>query len=247
MFTNLVDVAQHSVKCGNNTRMSVAGKGTVKLVFHGTSFVVNDVYYVPALDNNLLSVGQLQEKGIVVLMPDSLCKLYHPDKGLIARTKMSENRMFILVKERSTASSQLVENCLHTSGLDSTYLWHQRYGHLSYKGLRTLSTKNMVEGLPELTTSKFTCTDCFTGKQHRNAVLKSSKWRASKVLELIHADICGPIEPTSNSGKRYILCFIDDFSRKGWAYLLVVKSEALQCFKKFKQMVEKNQKSLSNA
>lgn len=239
MFTNLVDVVQHSVKCGNNTRMSVAGKGSVKLVFNGTSFVVNDVYYVPDLDNNLLSVGQLQEKGVDVLMHNGLCKIYHPDKGLIACTKMSANRMFILLNERTTASTQLVENCLHTSSLDSTYLWHQRYGHLSYKGLRTLSAKGMVEGLPDLAASNFTCTDCFTGKQHRNIIPSSSKWRASSVLELIHADICGPIEPATNSGKRYILCFIDDFSRKSWAYLLVVKSEALQCFKKFKLLVEK--------
>ena len=59
------------------------------------------------------------------------------------------------------------------------------------------------------------------------------------MLELIHADICGPIDPISNSGKRYILCFIDDYSRKVWVYLLLEKSEALECFKSFKKMVEK--------
>lgn len=68
---------------------------------------------------------------------------------------------------------------------------------------------------------------------------KQSTWRASLVLELVHADICGPISPTSNGGKRYVLCFIDDFSRKAWAYLLCEKSEALYHFKNFKQMVEK--------
>jgi len=59
----------------------------------------------------------------------------------------------------------------------------------------------MVHGLPQLKDSKVTCTDCFAGKQHRNAVPKKNKWRASKVLELIHADICGPIDPYPIVGK----------------------------------------------
>jgi transposase InsO family protein len=68
---------------------------------------------------------------------------------------------------------------------------------------------------------------------------KHSIWRANQKLELIHADICGPISPESNSGKRYILCFIDDYSRKSWVFLLATKSEAFFYFKQFKAMVEK--------
>ena len=55
-------------------------------------------------------------------------------------------------------------------------------------------------------------------------------------LELIHTDICGPINPESFSGKRYFISFIDDYSRKTWAYFLKGKSKV---FKKFKVMVEK--------
>lgn len=58
------------------------------------------------------------------------------------------------------------------------------------------------------------------------------------MLELIHSDIYGPISPSSTSGLRYILCFIDDHSRKAWVYLLEKKSEAFNHFKIFKKMVE---------
>ncbi|CAN1750023.1 Retrovirus-related Pol polyprotein from transposon TNT 1-94, partial [Linum perenne] len=68
---------------------------------------------------------------------------------------------------------------------------------------------------------------------------KKSLWRASKQLQLIHSDICGPIKPTSSSNKRYILSFIDDFSRKTWVYFLHEKSETLVTFKNFKAFVEK--------
>lgn len=85
----------------------------------------------------------------------------------------------------------------------------------------------MVHGLPQLSTSSITCTDCIRGKQSRDPIPKQSTWRAPQKLELIHADICGPITPASNSNKRYILLFIDDYSRKAWVYFLMEKSEAL--------------------
>nr|GEZ66420.1 retrovirus-related Pol polyprotein from transposon TNT 1-94 [Tanacetum cinerariifolium] len=67
---------------------------------------------------------------------------------------------------------------------------------------------------------------------------KSSDWRANNTLELIHSDVCSPIKPVSRSGNRYILSFIDDFSRKGWVYLLKDKSEVFERFKLFKNKVE---------
>lgn len=83
------------------------------------------------------------------------------------------------------------------------------------------------------------CEDCMVGKQHRDPIPKQSTWRASRRLEWIHADICGPINPSSNGSKRYFITFIDDFSRKTWIYFLVEKSSALDIFKKFKVMTEK--------
>ena len=88
----------------------------------------------------------------------------------------------------------------------------------------------MVHGLPQLSASSVTCTDCINEKQHYDPIPKKSTWRVTQKLELIHADICGPITPTSNSNKRYILIFIDDYSRKAWVYFLVEKSEALKFF-----------------
>ena len=98
----------------------------------------------------------------------------------------------------------------------------------------------MVCGLPQLSGSSVTCTNCINRKQHHDPIPKKSTWRATQKLELIHADICGLITSTSNSNnKRYILIFIDDNSRKAWVYFLVEKSEALNSLKCFKTMVEK--------
>jgi len=58
-------------------------------------------------------------------------------------------------------------------------------------------------------------------------------------LELVHSDLCSPINPSSNEGKRYIITFIDDYSRKTWAYFLQEKSEAFIAFTNYKTLVEK--------
>ena len=148
---------------------------------------------------------------------------------------MSSNRMFMLL----VASQPQESTCFNTITEDSTQLWHCRYGHLGFIGLKTLQHKEMVHGLPQLKTPTKLCRDCLVGKQHRDSFPQKSKWRASHILQLVHVDICGPIKPISNSKKRYMITFIDDFSRKVWVYFLTEKSEAFVSLKNFKSLVEK--------
>lgn len=97
----------------------------------------------------------------------------------------------------------------------------------------------MVKGLPQIKSADGVCEVCNIGKQHREIISKRSKWRASEQLRLVHADLCGPISPTSHSGKRYMLVLIGDFSRKTWIYFLTEKGETFDMFKRFKSRVEK--------
>lgn len=196
---------------GHGSRLVVKGKGSVKLKIQGTIQIVTDVYYVPNLKNNLLSIGQLQEKGLKVIFEDNKCKVYHKEKGLIITSTMTRNRMFIITGHVFPLAL-LSEFCNKVEERDLGHLWHCRFGHLSDKGLRTLLHKDMVRGLPELQESSKVCDDCLKGKQHREVFPKESTWRASKVLELVHSDICGPITSESNSKKRYFITFIDDYS-----------------------------------
>ncbi|GAU24969.1 hypothetical protein TSUD_312040 [Trifolium subterraneum] len=221
-----------SVRLGNDAKMSVMGRGSVKLFILGKVHVISNVYYLPGLNTNLLSVGQLQQKNVTIIFKNDVCKAYHDEKGLIFSTPMSTNRMYIIT------APVLVPMCLQTSIEDNTQLWHLRYGHLSIKGLKLLSKKDMVKGLPALQDMDEKCIDCLNGKQQREAIPKQAKWRATTKLQLIHSDICGPINPSSNGGKRYFLTFTDDFSRKTWVYVLKEKSEAFEIFKIFKAMVE---------
>jgi transposase InsO family protein len=97
----------------------------------------------------------------------------------------------------------------------------------------------MVKGLPQIEAPSYLCEECVIAKQHRKSFPKESTWRANQVLQLVHSDIYGPMNPTSNSNKMYFITFTDDFSRKTWVYFLAEKSEAIEAFKRFKARVEK--------
>jgi hypothetical protein len=224
---------RETVKLGDDSRMAVKGKGNLKLNIEGIVQVITDVYFLPGLKNNLLSIGQLQKKDITIIFKNDQCKVYHASRGLIITSQKSANRMYVI---NATVISPM---CLQTTKESEAKLWHNRYAHLSFKGLSTLVKKEMVKGLPVLQESNETCSDCVIGKQHRDPIPKIANWRASEKLELVHSDICGPINPTSNGGNRYFITFTDDFSRKTWTYPIIEKSSAFEIFKKFKALVEK--------
>lgn len=230
-FTNLDEKSMHTVRLGNNSKMRVQGQGSVKVILDGRSHIIPYVYYVPDLNTNLLSLGQLQERKMVILIKEGSCKVYHEEWGLIISTTMTTNRMFIILAEPPEVS------CLQVSCNDPK-LWHKRFGHLNQQSLQNLSTKQMVVGLPQIEKVNEVCEVCTKGKQHRETFPKQVNWRATEKLQLVHTDLCGPIQPTTIGEKKYILCFIDDFSRKSWIYLLSAKSEAFEFFKSFKLMVE---------
>jgi hypothetical protein len=86
------------------------------------------------------------------------------------------------------------------SEMSSFRLWHFRFDHLNFDSLLKLKSQDMVKGLPTFKKENSKSGACILGKQKREAFPNSS-WRATKYLELIHSDICGPME-SSFSGCR---------------------------------------------
>ena len=78
MFSSLDKTFTHSVKLRNNIRMKVSRKGTIKLFLQENCYTIEEVYWTPELKNNILSVEQLQEKGVDVLFKNGIHTIYHP-------------------------------------------------------------------------------------------------------------------------------------------------------------------------
>ena len=94
------------------------------------------------MKNNLLSLGQLLEKGYIIHMNDCCLCIKDQKKTLIAKVQMTKNWMFLLNVQ--------VDNvmCLNANIKDSFGLWHMRYGHLNFGDLKLLSKQQLVKGLP---------------------------------------------------------------------------------------------------
>ena len=71
---------------------------------------------------------------------------------------------------------------------------------------------------------------CLLGKMTKSPFTEKGK-RASEVLELIHTDVCGPMNICAKYGYVYFKTFIDDLSRYGYIYLMKHKSESFEIFK----------------
>ncbi|KAA0032987.1 copia protein [Cucumis melo var. makuwa] len=63
-------------------------------------------------------------------------------------------------------------------GKDPNWIWHLRFGHLNFDGLRLLARKNMVKGLPYVKLPDQLCEGCLHGKQSRKSFPQESSWRA---------------------------------------------------------------------
>ena len=111
------------------------------------------------------------------------------DGCLFTQVQRYEGRLYLL-------KLSIVNQCLITTeDTVEDWLWHSRFGHLSFHTLKEMSSKKLVEGLPTINIPSQLCQNCVVRKHHRTPFLKMSSFRVTEPLELIHADICGPISP----------------------------------------------------
>eukprot|EP00253_Pinus_taeda_P030419 PITA_30419 len=211
----------------------------------GERKTIADVYYVPGMRCNLLSVGQLVQKGYNVFFVNDVCTIMDiaPSKRLIAEVKMTRNKMFPLriradLKNKNEIAA-VTQEAFQSVPKDENWLWHLRFGHLNFGGLNLLSRKGMVKGLPLIEKPDSLCEGCILGKQHRESFPSGKSIKAKAPLEIIHSDLCGPVQAASLVGSQYFLTFIDDFTRKTWVYFLKNKSEVFEKFRNFKALKTK--------
>ncbi|KAE8704478.1 hypothetical protein F3Y22_tig00110450pilonHSYRG00264 [Hibiscus syriacus] len=184
---------------------------------------------VVTTDNSRLPITHI---GHYVLFGPQDVKVYRDVK--ITETPTMEGRRLESIYVMS-AESAYVDR---TRKNETSDLWHMRLGHVSYSKLSVMVKKSMLKGLPQLDVRTDTvCAGCQYGKAHQ-LPYDESKFKAKEPLDLVHSDVFGPVKQQSISGMRYMVTFIDDFSRYVWVFFMKEKSDTFSKFKEFRDSAE---------
>nr|GEU77464.1 zinc finger, CCHC-type [Tanacetum cinerariifolium] len=140
---------------------------------------------------------------------------------------------------KNLVSSSVLNNCGYKQVIESNKFVLSKHGHVHFKRMQDMSKDGLILAI-DMDTEK--CKTCMLNKITKKPFqnVKSE----TKVLELIHSDLCDLHATPSLRNKKYFVTFINDASRFCYVYLLHSKDKVLDKFKVFKTKVELQQESL---
>lgn len=200
-FTDNYTEVNEKVTVANGQQMTAIGVGDgflkTKISTDKTRKIrVQNVLYVPELDNPLLSVKKLCQLGHTVEFKENRCTI--KDKNSVLGTGRIENNLFRISCVEST---NIVKQVNHN---DCLHLWHRRLGHRSPQAVKDLYRKRLADGIKISDCNEIMkCISCIKGKLTEKSFPKKSNSRTNKPLELIHTDVCGPMK-TETPGRKNI-------------------------------------------
>jgi len=242
------------VKGYNGVTSFASGYGSVRLTCplpdgKTETIILQDVVHLPGSFNHFAR-SQIMDKDVKVA-PVNHCGLnMYNCQGKLIATAPQLDGLFVLdrILDRAPVSTEYTDidndSCLlalkttgHASRHDAEkrMLWHRRLAHVGLKALGMLP--KVIADAPMMT-GKCDCESSIKCKLTRKPFPLNTTSRATEPLQLVHSVICGPLE-TAIGGGQYMLLFIDDVTRRTDEYILKYKSEALEKFKEWKALREK--------
>ncbi|GJY49669.1 zinc finger, CCHC-type containing protein [Tanacetum coccineum] len=198
-FRDINESVTGRVRFGDGSYVQIKGRGSILLGCRNQEQkIVSNVYYIPNLKSNILSLGQLTEIGCKVIMDGNKLTLYDKSKKLLMKVERSKNRLYSIRLQIDTPI------CLLANVDNQAWLCHARLGHLNFDDINKMTRKGLVEGIPRINHAGQICDACLLGKHSRTPFPNQAKFRSKNPLDLVYGDLCGPISPTTHSGKKLI-------------------------------------------
>ncbi|XP_048615803.1 uncharacterized protein LOC106453556 [Brassica napus] len=120
-FVTLDESITGKVRFGDDSRIDIRGKGSIQFVFKGgEKKILGNVYYIPGLKSNIVSLGQATEAGCEFRMKEDQLTMYDRVGKVMIRTTRTKNRLY---KVNLEVDSQ---DCLQITAKSESSTWtHQ--------------------------------------------------------------------------------------------------------------------------
>lgn len=124
------------VKFGDGSTVDIEGKGSITFKCkNGEERQLHEVYFIPTLHNNIISLGQLSESGNKVILEGEHLWIYEDTRRLLMKVKKSPNRLYKIFLEDSSPA------CLLSKVEEETWTWHSRLGHANFQAIISCQTR----------------------------------------------------------------------------------------------------------
>jgi hypothetical protein len=122
-----------------------------------------------------------------------------------------------------------LDRCL-IANINMGWLWHRRLAHVGMRNLHELQKDGHILVLSNIIFEKDRpCSACQAGKQvgayHHAKNIKTT----TRLLEMLHMDLFGPIAYISIDDNEYDLVTVDDYSRSNWVFFCKIKVKLKRC------------------
>lgn len=217
----------NSVYMGNVDSLPISHTGNLPLSLGPSQFSLRNVFGVPNLTKNLLSVAKFTHDNLVFFVfAPTFYRIYDLQTGALLFQGPCKDGLYPL-----TLSSPSTSPVPHAFVTTSSSTWHNCLGHPSSLVLSRLR--------PHLGSqfqlNKEFCTGCALSKSTQLPYSPNPN-HATSLFSIVHSDVWMSSIP-SVSGFRYYVLFTDDFSRYSWIYLMKRKYEVFTHFKTFTAMI----------
>lgn len=224
------------VKLPDGSEVACAWIGTVIVETPQCILELNDVIYIPEFKANLFSVNQADRNGCEVVFGES-CVTIKKGSKIVGSGNLTNGLYWLDSMDRQSSFDQLALNINSERKKLSLMEWHRRLGHLNVDSIIKMNRSDLVRGMDLSSTANIKCEVCARCKITEESFPKVAKNRAESALYRIHSDVC-EMPALSFGGARYIVTFIDDYSRFTKVYCIKAKSDVFSCWVTFKTLME---------
>jgi hypothetical protein len=215
---------ERSLKVADGKEASVEAVGSIVLHLHsGFKLHLNNVLYVSSLKRNLISVRLLDIDGFSCNFGDMKCLIKYNDEDV--GLAYLQDKLYLLSLYESMLNICDDKDKHFSKNETSSKLWHSRLGHILRRRIEHLIKEEILHPLDFSNFDQ--CIKCIKGDD-----------QSTRILELIHTDICDPFPIESMDGFDSFITFTNDYSRYGYIYPIKHRSKSLDKFKIFKAEVE---------